>query len=479
MAGFWQDRDRRRRIGTAIGIYVATTIVYFAFAARETLVTHTSFNHYALLAESWLEGRLDLGGPPPAHTGNNDFSRFEGQWYVTFPPFPALLLLPLVAIGGSAARVQDGQLFLWLSGIGPAISFLAFEKLGRMGLSHCGTRWHIVLSLLFAFGTVYFFSAEQGTVWYAAHVIGVALAAAYLLFALDASHPILAGTMLALAFLTRPPLLFAAPLFLAEALRVTLRSRSEAKRRDPEQLELELSLRSEQLELPLVANEPKPLHARRVGDLAELWQRLDKRRLFVLCAAFAVPIGVGLALSMWHNAARFGDPFDSGYRHLVIAWRGRIERWGLFDYHYLARNLGVVLTSLPWRPEPGSDLPFRINLHGLALWVTTPMYLWLLWPRRVTALHIALWITVAAVAVPTLFYQNSGWVQFGYRFSNDYAIFLFALLAIGGYRFGSLFRACAIWAVVVNAFGAWTFGRPEYARYYHQDNTQRTLYQPD
>ena len=30
-----------------------------------------------------------------------------------------------------------------------------------------------------------------------------------------------------------------------------------------------------------------------------------------------------------------------------------------------------------------------------------------------------------------LFYQNTGWRQFGYRFSNDYAPLLFVLLAIG------------------------------------------------
>ena len=35
-----------------------------------------------------------------------------------------------------------------------------------------------------------------------------------------------------------------------------------------------------------------------------------------------------------------------------------------------------------------------------------------------------------------LFYQNSGWVQFGYRFSLDYMVFLIALLAVGGNRLG-------------------------------------------
>jgi hypothetical protein len=182
---------------------------------------------------------------------------------------------------------------------------------------------------------------------------------------------------------------------------------------------------------------------------------------------------------MAHNAARFGSPFDVGYQYLTVAWRARMEKWGLFHYHYLARNLGVVLTSLPWPGEPGSSVPFRINLHGLALWVTTPLYLWLIWPRRRSFELIALGATALFVAVPTLFYQNTGWVQFGYRFSNDYAVFLFALLAVGGYRFGKMFIVASVWSVAVNAFGAYTFGKAEHRRFYFQDGTQRILYQPD
>jgi hypothetical protein len=185
-----------------------------------------------------------------------------------------------------------------------------------------------------------------------------------------------------------------------------------------------------------------------------------------------------LVLTLIHNQRRFGDPFEVGYRYLGVAWQLRIEKWGLFSYHYLAKNLGVVLTSLPFM-TPSSPVPFQINMHGLALWLTTPAYLWLLWPARRSVPHRALWITVACVALPTLLYQNTGWLQFGYRFSTDYSVFLFALLAIGGYRFGRAFQLAACAAVLINAFGAWTFGRPEYAAYYFQDNTQRIMYQPD
>ena len=436
---------RKRRLLVAAAIYVVATAVFFACAARETLTEHTPYNHFALTAQSWIHGQLDLGSRPPAYTFNNDFARYEGRWYAPFPPFPAVLLLPLVALAGGAGSVQDGQFFLWLAGLAPAVLFLALEKLRRSGRNPRSETDNWMLSLLFAFGSVYFFSAVQGTVWYAAHVVGAALAAFYLLFALDAERPLLAGLMLGLGFATRTPLVFAFPLFVLEAARKCQRAGA-----------------------PCVLDAP----------IASL-RAIDPLKLARALALFALPIAAVVALCMWHNAARFDDPFEVGYRYLDVAWAARIEKWGLFSYHYLARNLGVVLTSLPYLGDPRPGTPFQINAHGLALWFTTPLYLWLLWPKSTKPPHHALWITVACVALPTLLYQNTGWVQFGYRFSNDYAVFLFALLAVGARPFGWLFRCAAVWAVAWNCFGALSFNRREYSRYYYQDNSQRILYQED
>ena len=108
---------------------------------------------------------------------------------------------------------------------------------------------------------------------------------------------------------------------------------------------------------------------------------------------------------------------------------------GPFSYHYFAKNLGIVTSSLPYISK--TDPKFQINSHGLALWFTTPVYLWLLWPRRASFVWRSLAISIAPVILMDLLYQNSGWLQFGYRFSNDYAVFLFALLAMGGYRLAS------------------------------------------
>ncbi|WP_437616560.1 hypothetical protein WMF20_21995 [Sorangium sp. So ce834] len=415
-----------RRAAIALALYALVTLVYGASASRELFAVHTPFNHYALLAEAWLHGRLDLGGPPPAYAGGNDFAVFGDRTYVSFPPFPAVLIAPLVKLAGSAERVRDGQFFLAFAGVGPAVLFLALERLSASRRSRRTQAENAALALLFAFGSVYWFSAVQGTVWFAAHVVGVALACIYLYCALDAAHPLAAGLALGLGFATRTPLGFALPLFLCEALRVG---------------------------------------------------RSDPRTLARRLALFAAPAALVLAALLWHNHARFGDAAEFGHRYLHIAWRARIEKWGLFSYHYLPRNLAVVLTSLPYTHAEGA--PFQINAHGLALWVTTPIYAWALWPRRTPPVFWALAATAAAVALPSLFYQNSGWIQFGYRFSNDFAPFLFAMIAVGGRRFGAPFYALGAVAIAVNAFGALTFQRAGFERFYFFERTQRVLHQPD
>ncbi len=78
----------------AVAIYLALGMTYLAFTPSERLRAHTPYNHYALQAEAWLAGRLDLGGPPPRYTGNNDFAVYQDRHYVSFPPVPALWMVP-------------------------------------------------------------------------------------------------------------------------------------------------------------------------------------------------------------------------------------------------------------------------------------------------------------------------------------------------------------------------------------------------
>jgi hypothetical protein len=453
--------SRARRVLIALALYVVCGAVFAGVAGPSRLSEHTMYNHYALLADAWLNGRQDLPAGAPHYAGNNDFAVFEGKTYISFPPFPAVLMLPLVKLSGTPENFRDGQFLIWLAGLGPAMLFLLLEKLRRTGKSARSEIEDVLLSLLFAFGTVYFFTAVEGTVWFAAHVVGVALVGGYLLCALDAERPALAGLLLGCCFATRPTTSLLVPFFALEAIRVSAGG-----------------------EIP-------------AGDTWEArvratWQKLDKRALAKRYVVFAAPILCILALCSWSNGVRFHDwsPNAFGHEYLSVAWHDRMHKWGLFGYHYLAKNLGCLLTELPWLPAKGTHAslfsrggasPFQINEHGLALWFTTPMYFWLLKQRERGWLSGILIASIVGPFAMDLLYQNTGWRQFGYRFSNDYAPPLFVLLAIGKNPLGWRFRVAAAWGVVINLFGAITFDRGDarFDRFYFRDGSQVTMYQPD
>jgi hypothetical protein len=171
-----------------------------------------------------------------------------------------------------------------------------------------------------------------------------------------------------------------------------------------------------------------------------------------------------------------------GHEYLTVVWQGRIKRWGLFSYHFLPRNLGVMLASLPWLPPKGTpswpgNAPFMISGHGLALWFTTPIYLWLVRPKTINYAWGAALIAAIGPALLNLLYQNSGWFTFGYRFSNDYAVLLFVMLAIGTQKMSRLFWLCAIWGIAWALFGAISFERPEWGSFYSHDPS--AVFPPD
>jgi hypothetical protein len=457
----WLEPDSRsRRLLVAFAIYATCAITFAIVAGPLRLREHTQFNHYAHLANAWLNGRQDLPNGPPPYAAGNDFAQHGGKTFISFPPFPALLMLPFVALAGSPENFRDGQFVVWLAGVAPAALFLLLEKLRRTGRSVRTELENAVLALLFAFGSVYFFTAVEGTVWFAALVVGAALVSFYALFALDAERPLLAGTMMAFAFATRPPILLAAPFFALEAVRVCTKDG--------------VSSRGTFLE-----------RARAI------WQRINKRRLFRSYALFAAPIALGLLVESWMNLQRFGkfDP-SVGHEFLTVAWAGRIQKWGLFGYHYFAKNLGIMMAELPWLPAKGAPAawacsapaPFQINEHGLALWFTTPIFLWLFRPRTRGWLYDITLVALAGPILMDLLYQNSGWRTFGYRFSNDYSPLLFVLLALGNRPMNSpWFRVAALWSVAWNLFGAVTFDRGDrcFERFYFREGTQAVVYQPD
>ncbi len=434
-------RPMKRRAVVPLAIYLICAVVYLLLLGirREG---PTPDNHYVHLADSFLHGELGVVGNRPP--GTNDWALYEGKWFVSFPPFPALVILPVVAIWGLATR--DAIFWALLAAGAPCLLFVYLRFLSERGESQRGTRDNLVLTALFAFGTVFFFVAVQGTVWFAAQVVASNLLVLFLLAATGARWPVVAGLTLGALVACRPETGLAGSFFFVEALQ---RYRREGSADDP-------------------AAHP----------LVRAWRYLlgaDFTRLIKAHLKLAGPLVVLLGVQFWLNYARFDDPFSFGHEYLQIRWRPRIDTWGLFNYHYLPKNLAVFVASLPWLEDHAPYL--KISLHGLALWFTTPALLWTLWPSYVNVRMVGLWLAAIPIALMDLAYQNSGWIQFGYRFALDYMPFLFVLLALGRRRFGPGFYMLLVFSIAVNTFGAVTFDRMW--RYYDNDGTQNRLFQPD
>ena len=174
---------------------------------------------------------------------------------------------------------------------------------------------------------------------------------------------------------------------------------------------------------------------------------------------------------MWHNYARFSDPFEFGHGYLHVRQQGNIETYGKFNLRYLSRNLTVALTLLP---DIATKKPYVfINGHGLAIWFTTPLFFFLLWPRERGPWFRPLLITAGIVALPTMLYMNSGWIQFGYRFSLDYTPLLILLIAIGARPLRRVGYVLIVIGIAVNLFGAVTFPSRTYYDYSNYETVMK------
>ena len=196
-------KTKYRDLWLAAIVYLFVTLTFAVCASPNLWLSHTQHNHYAWLADAFVHGRLSLDGRPPAYAAGNDFALFQNRWYVVFPPFPALLLVPFVAFTKHVDNFRDGIFFLSVAGFAPAGLLLALQSMRRLQLTLISERTALLLSGLFALGTVYFFSAVQGTVWFAAHVIATSAITLFLAASIGAQHPILAGLALCAALGTR------------------------------------------------------------------------------------------------------------------------------------------------------------------------------------------------------------------------------------------------------------------------------------
>ncbi len=444
------DRSADARSGSGPTVLVGLTIAALLLAIY--LVSNPSrtsyYNHFVWQAEAFLDGRAAIRYPvydAPGVRGNDLFQdvlvtpgphgETTGYALLPFPPLPAVVLMPFVAVWGLAT---DAQLIAAV--IGAIDVAIAFWVLGRLPIR---PRVRVATTLFLGLGTVLWYAAELGTTWYLAHVvamgltllaIGVALsrdpAAAGGLpdpvvepgapksrFGLDRGQ-VLAGILFGLACTARLTVVFGLPFFLL------------------------------------------------VGGGGD-----RRRRGASVLLGMAIPIGLLVAFTYATTGHLTNPGYDALYRIETIFYPelGYHRDWAIEDPRYLVQNLPLAVAGLPDILPPCAPGAVRGLFDaacplatprdvGMGLFVTSPAWLlalaslrWFGRDRLVTGAATA----VLLIAVVDLMHFSQGWVQFGYRFSNDYAPFALLLVALALEAGGRLRRIGYVLIGLSIAIVAW------------------------
>ena len=464
-------------------VAVGTGLLLVAIALVIYSITHPVryYDHFEWQAMAFLEGHAAIRypvGSMAACSGNacfNDVMTVRSddgvpRGLIPFPPLPAVLLMPFVALWG---RATDGQLLFAV--LGALDVGLAWWVLGRLPIR----QWvRVATVVFFAFGTVFWYAAQLGTTWYQAHVLAVALVLLAIGLSLGGDRQavvdeddqpdeepftagrdrasrlpawfipdrrqFLAGFLLGLACTARLTVLFAAPFFVL------------------------------------------------VGP-AGTWLR----RGWSAALGAGIPIGALLVYNLVATGDLFNPAYEALYRIETFGYPqfGYQPDWSIEDLRYVPRNLETMFLSTPvLNPvtvprilggEPlcvatqvrglfSADCPLLLPRDtGMSLLLTSPAYLLALPGLRAgygrNRLVTGSALAILLVAIVNLMHFSQGWVQFGYRFSNDFAPFAILLVALGIERVaaarGRTRRTSAaiaiavgliVVSVVVNAWGvAW------------------------
>lgn len=367
------------------------TVAALVYAA--SFADSTPFNHYVVLADAFLHGRVDIPDPPTYL----EMTMFRGRHYVIPPPGPALLLMPYVAVRG--VRANQSLASYLIGGLAAGLSVLvAVRLLPRR-------RDYLWLGLLGAFGTILWFMSAVGSVWYFAHVVGVAALTLSVLEALGRRRPIIIGCGIAVAYLSHLPTILTLPYFLI----ATRADWAPAGLRD--------------------------------------WRRIRLEYLIRLIAPVAYAVGFNSA----YNWIRFGTVADVAnlVRPGILdePWFSR----GLFHPSYIPRHLRIVLREVPRMiPRPPY---FPVPWTGLAIWVTTPAFVYAL--RAPATIETGgAWFSIVSVSAVVMSFGATGISQFGYRLATDFYPLLFVLTVRGMRgRVTLLAKVLIVLGVLVNAWG--------------------------
>jgi hypothetical protein len=414
---------RAEGVGLTLGAAMVGYLAALAAIFHQQANTISFAAHFVEQARSWLHGQLNV----PGWLGH-DLVLINGKYYIVYPPAPALLMVPFVAILGD--HFSDIW-FGWLvGGANIALLYHLLQVLVRAGWTRRTWRENVIIAVTFGSGTIALWLAIGGAVWFVAQTCVITFTLLLLLGVVRCQWW-LASLGLGALFLTRTPDALGAIVLGAAVLVPSCRP--VAPQNGAIQVMREAMDR-----------------ARRLGG-----------RVYI---ALGLPFGIAVVIWLIHNQLYFGHPFSSGYG-LQIQQDYPDIRYGLLSWHYIWPNFVVDFLNLPaftfttpYDLHPTID--FLRGGNGTSIFFTTPLFLLFFFPARSHLpqwARLALWMTVALLTIFTLFWNLTGYLQVGARYLFDAYPYLFVLLAARGGRLTWRWLALAGAGASINVILAKTF----------------------
>lgn len=361
-----------------------------------TLFSHSNWDSYTLQAQAWLDGKLGLG----QNYSWLELAIYEGDWYVSFPPFPSVALLPLVLIFG--VNTPNNLLIMAYAMATAALCYKSLKKCGAAPLASA------FMGIFYVWGSNMFWMSTNGGVWFQAQALNMLLLTA-MVYAALCGRRVLAYAFVALAVGCRPfSLLAFLPLFFYFC------------------------------------------NADREAGVKGFWP-LVKRQLPCLI----LPACIGGAY-MWYNYARFDNPFEFGHNYLPEFTE---STYGQFSLQYLGENLKNLFFR-PVRMDASGRLSFTY-FNSFMFYIANPMFLLLfarvfqdLRKRRMEPMRATLLIAMAANILLLCLHKTLGGWQFGARYTVDLLpLALFYLLLGEKWETKPVARVIMILGIMFNAYG--------------------------
>lgn len=422
-------RARRGSIWSMPSVGVAALLFIFALVTlvlfQRLMGIHpfgvSNAQHYLYQADAFLHGRWDVTLPAALH----DTIIVHGKVYMVYPPFPALVMLPFVAMFGMHA--SDIFITTVIASLNLSLIYLLLEQLRVVGLTRRSHLDNFLMSVMLFFGSINLFLSLGGRVWFTAQVIGLACTLLALLLAFQ-RHFALSALLMGFAFFCRGTLALGFPLILYLAW--------ENGGAEAHLTQFVRSIWRHKIEWPSVP-----------------WSRVIPP-LVIMC--------IVVALFLMRNLFVFGSALESGYG---IANQQNYPQiiHGAYSLYYLPRNLVASFFDFP---RVSFASPFALRPHvdmigdgmGMSVFVTTPIFLYLFARNeKFSPLRLALQITVAICVAQALLFCATGYFQFGERYLFDAYPFAFVLLSLNERRIDWRFIALGIAGIMISGYGAHQF----------------------